>query len=267
MVECMIQETSFARKVDSVQTVISIIIPAYNEEARLCRTLFLLEKIDPKTPFEVIVVCDGCTDRTRQIACQWSHRLPLRVLAYPENKGKGYAVRQGVLAASGQIVAFMDADGSTPPSEVFRLADTLVDCQADIVIGSRRAGGAVVTRQPVHRHLLGKLFSMAAWLILSLPYKDTQCGSKVFRRGQALDLFGDMRWDGFEFDLDILFRATKRRMKVLEVGISWNDQAGSKVSPVRDGLKMFRAMFLIRLTHWLCSPVQNGVLHPFARER
>lgn len=234
---------------------LSIIIPAYNEEARLPATLRRLEQIDSPHSIEIIVVCDGCTDNTSEIAHQWTERLPLKVIAYPENKGKGYAVQRGVLSASGQIIAFMDADGSTPPAELLRLASPIVSGNADIVVGSRRVEGAIVKRQPLGRHLLGKLFSVITRSVLSLPYRDTQCGFKLFRRRCGVELFTELCCKGFEFDLEILYRAHKKKIAIMEVGVPWEDRAGSKVAPIRDGLKMINAMLRIR---WFCMSSLSG---------
>ena len=232
---------------DSEASLLSVVIPAYNEEFRLRKTLELLEPVAQGCIMEVIVVCDGCTDRTREVALEWTDRLHMQVIAYEQNRGKGYAVRQGVLAASGDIIAFMDADGSTPPSELVRLMKPLIRKEADIVIGSRKMDGARIQRQPLGRHVFGKVFSILPRLLLSLPYQDTQCGFKLFRRNCARGLFSESRRDGFEFDLDILYRAEKNRMTILEVGIQWADQVGSKVMPIRDGLKMMVAMLQIRM--------------------
>lgn len=247
--------------------VLSIVIPAYNEETRLPRTLGLLKRMHRPYAIEIIVVCDGCTDKTHQVAQQWTERLPLRVIAYPENRGKGYAVQRGVLSASGQVIAFMDADGSTPPSELLRLAAPIISGDADIVVGSRRADGAMVKRQPLGRHLLGKLFSVITRNILSLPYRDTQCGLKLFRRQWGMELFGEMRCEGFEFDLEILYRARKKKIPIVEMGVAWEDRAGSKVAPVRDGLKMLRAMFRIKGAYRSSRPARSLAINTLAEAK
>lgn len=224
---------------------LSVIIPAFNEEARLPETLKLMGSLTKDISLEIIVVCDGCTDNTRQIASQWTDRLPLRIIAYPENRGKGYAVQQGILCSHGQVIAFMDADGSTHPSELVRLAPSVVSRNADIIIGSRRIDGGE-PNQPLHRRLLGKLLSIAVQIILSLPFRDTQCGFKLFRRECALELFKEMQCTGFEFDLEILYRAHNRKIRIIETGVAWKDRKGSKVSPIHDGFRMLRTMLAIK---------------------
>ena len=224
----------------------SVVIPAYNEEVRLPRTLGLLEKVNNQCSMEVIVVCDGCTDKTSAVAREWQDKFSLRVITYSQNRGKGYAIQQGVAKASGAIIAFMDADGSTPPSELLRLASPIISADADIVIGSRRIEGALVKKQPLFRHLMGRLLSWITRNWFSLPYKDTQCGFKLFRRKCALALFEEMRCNGFEFDLEILYRAHQANMRISEIGVLWQDCSGSKVAPIRDGFKMLKAMLLIR---------------------
>lgn len=228
---------------------LSIVIPAYNEEYRLPKTLDSLCGMVCRRIAEVIVVCDGCTDRTATVAAQWGDCLPLRVVTYPLNRGKGYAVRQGVLAANGQIIAFMDADGSTPSSELLRLADPILSGQADVVIGSRRAIGCDVKKQPPLRHCLGAILSLTTRKLLHLPYLDTQCGFKLFRRDSAIALFHRLLSDGFEFDLELLYLAAQMDLRTLEIGVAWRDCQDSKVSPVCDGLRMLATIRNIRSRH------------------
>lgn len=248
------------------QVFLSVVIPAYNEENRLPVTLAALQEIITEIPMEIIVVCDGCTDGTIDILNKWMDILPLKIISYSTNKGKGYAVRQGVLAASGEIICFMDADGSTPPRELLRLTKPIMDGKADMVIGSRRAEGSHVKKQPLGRHLLGKLFSLITTSILSLPYQDTQCGFKLFDGRIAKMLFKKASYDGFEFDLDILNMAHTKGLRVIEEGVEWNDCSGSKVDTVRDGFSMLRAVMSIRLKHVL-RPVTSRIdIEPFAEE-
>lgn len=251
---------------DDAQAFLTVVIPAYNEESRLPATLAALQEIIAEMSLEIIVVCDGCTDGTIDILDSWMDRLPLRIISYPKNKGKGYAVGQGVLAAKGEIVAFMDADGSTPPRELLRLIKPIEDGEADMVIGSRRAEGAQVKKQPLARHLLGKLFSVITTSILSLPYRDTQCGFKLFDRTIAKMLFRKAVYDGFEFDLDILYMAHNNGLRVIEAGVEWNDCSGSKVNTIRDGLSMLGAVINIRLRHIFEPAATRIEAKPIAEE-
>ena len=230
----------------------SIVIPAYNESLRIGATLESIVEYRAETSvgnpdFEVIVVCDGCRDATERVVRPFADHVPIRVVSYPDNRGKGYAVRQGIAVSKGDVVAFMDADGSTPVRELGRLADLIHSNQADIVIGSRRAEGSLVTAdQPVLRQLLGRAFAMHAQMVLGLRIRDTQCGFKVFRGQVARELFKDFRCDGFAFDLELLAVARERRLRVLERGVEWNERPGSTVNPLRDGVRMLRAAWQIR---------------------
>lgn len=230
----------------------SIIIPAYNEANRIANTLeeiaaYLEMDAGQSAGWEVIVVCDGCSDNTAQVAGAFKDRLPLRILAYCDNRGKGYAVRRGVAASVGSMVTFMDADGSTPVRELERLAKPILGNLADIVIGSRQAEGAnVVIGQSVCRRILGRAFSLHTRLALGLDLHDTQCGFKVFRGDVARALFATLRLDGFAFDLELLAEARERRLRVQERGVEWRERPGSTVHPVRDGVRMLRAAWEIR---------------------
>ena len=230
----------------------SIIIPAYNEAGRLGSTLqkvaaYLARSPNAQGRSEVIVVCDGCDDNTEAIANGFMGRLPLLVVSYAENRGKGFAVRRGIAASSGRVVAFMDADGATPVEEFGRLAVPVLGGEADIVVGSRRAPGAVVAaRQPLHRQVLGRLFSWSARAVLGLRIQDTQCGFKVFDGDIARELFRRVSCDGFAFDLEVLAQAKECGLRVLERGVVWHEMPGSTVHPLRDGLRMLKALWQIR---------------------
>jgi dolichyl-phosphate beta-glucosyltransferase len=230
----------------------SIIIPAYNEAGRIANTLeevsaYLETGVRQSSGWEVIVVCDGCSDNTAQVVGAFKDRLPLRLLAYRDNRGKGYAVRRGVAESVGNVVTFMDADGSTPVRELDRLAKPILQDQADIVIGSRHVENAnVVFGQSVCRRILGRAFSLHTRLALGLDLHDTQCGFKVFRGDVARALFAGLRLDGFAFDLELLAEARERRLRVQERGVEWRERPGSTVHPVHDGVRMLRAAWEIR---------------------
>lgn len=232
---------------------LSIVIPAFNEEKRILSTLeslrsFCHETADPLLKsVEVIVVCDGCTDRTEQVVLDWSGCPEPRVLSYPDNRGKGHAVKLGILRSRGRIVAFMDADGSTPVPELVPLAAPIIHGDADVVIGSRRAEGATIQeRQPLSRRLLGRAFSLYNRVVLGIPFLDTQCGFKLFRGTPGRELFRDIHCTGFGFDLEVLVAARTRSLRVVEIGVQWNDVPGSTVSPVADGLRMLWSAWRLR---------------------
>jgi dolichyl-phosphate beta-glucosyltransferase len=235
----------------------SIIIPAYNEAGRIAETLSDVGAWARRTrasglDCEVIVVCDGCTDDTESVVRRRHAEPWLRVVSYPDNRGKGYAVRRGVRESLGNVVAFMDADGATPIHELPRLAALIGGGKAvlgepDLVIGSRRAPGALVfPRQPLSRRLLGQAFSLFNRIVLRTPFMDTQCGFKVFRGELARDLFAELRCDRFGFDVELLTLACQRGCRIREIGVSWHDVPGSKVQPWRDGVEMVRTAWRLR---------------------
>jgi dolichyl-phosphate beta-glucosyltransferase len=230
---------------------LSIVIPAYNEEKRIGTVLASVRDFVGRGLWpgrvETIVVSDGCTDGTEQVVREWQGLPGLRLVGYPDNRGKGYAVREGIMQSRGRIVAFMDADGSTPVTELLRLALPIQRNEADVVIGSRRVGGArIEERQPLHRRLLGHAFSLCNRLILDIPFHDTQCGFKLFRGDGARELFRNVQCPGFGFDLEVLVAARKRGLRIAEIGVAWRDTPGSKVSPVPDGWRMLRMAWQLR---------------------
>jgi glycosyltransferase involved in cell wall biosynthesis len=156
-------------------------------------------------------------------------------------------VKTGILESRGGTVAFMDADGSTPVSELVRSMRPIQEGRADIVIGSRRAKGASIrVRQPLSRRLLGRAFGLCNRLFLGLPFLDTQCGFKVFRGDCGRELFREIATSGFAFDLEVLLAARAKGLRILEIGVAWNDTPGSTVSPVTDGLSMLRTAWQLR---------------------
>ena len=186
-------------RLSSEDAVLSVVIPAYNEQFRLSETLARLSELPDLDCVEVIVVCDGCTDQTEAIAMQWADRLRLRVISYQPQPGKGYGV-----GGARPLVCIAYLMRTVRPGRLNCLianADSRGD--ADIVIGSRRAYGAQVRRQPFLRHWFGKMLSVLARVVLGLPYADTQWLS-LFRRDVALELFEPLCCWGFAFDLEIL---------------------------------------------------------------
>ena len=256
----VLEPLSFESETDKKRPFLSVVIPAYNEETRLPATLNALEQVHQAAPIEILVVCDGCTDRTRDVAAERIGRLPLKVITYPVNRGKGYAVREGVRAANGHIIAFMDADGSTPPSELLRLAEPIASGEVDIVIGSRRASGRRVQKQPPLRHFLGKILSLTTQTFLDLPYLDTQCGFKALRTPVARELFpllGPIRkarrvsgWKVTAFDVELLFLAERRGYRIAEVTVQWADRdvtEGKGKSYLGESLEMAEQILRVKL--------------------
>lgn len=215
---------------------ISVVVPAYNEENRLESTLqSILDYLSRRDRrFEIIVVDDGSTDRTPQVAeacAGWPEaRGRIRFIREPVNRGKGFGVRSGMLAARGQLALMTDADLSTPIEEYQKLERELEQSACDLAFGSRDiAGSRIEIRQPLMREILGKAFNQFVRLFVGIPYRDTQCGFKLFRMSTCRGIFERQRLDGFAFDVELLFIARKWNLKMREVPITWSHCEGSKV--------------------------------------
>jgi dolichyl-phosphate beta-glucosyltransferase len=227
---------------------LSIIIPAYNEERRLPATLEQIYAFLEKQTydFEVIVVENGSTDKTLEIAQKYSKSHPhLSVISNPE-RGKGLAVRYGMLSAHGDYRFMCDADLSMPVEEINRfIPPALPNC--DIAIASREAPGAVRYNEPSYRHFIGRAFNLLIRLLAIPNLQDTQCGFKCFRAGPAEDLFRRQTLPGWSFDVEILYIALRRGYQVAELPIPWYFNPDSKVRVLHDSLKMGLDLLKIRL--------------------
>ena len=230
------------------QPSVSIVVPAYNEEARLQRTLPQLEQHGRLGPdVEVIVVDDGSADRTVEIARDHLRRLPRgRLLRLPWHAGKGAAVRSGVAAAQGDAIVFMDADLATDLSALPRLLLALRG--ADVAIGSRAAPGAVVTGRSPARRVLHRGFGMQARHVAGISASDPQCGFKGFRNDAAKILFPMSRLNGFGFDVEILLLAVKLGYRIVEIPVRWHAVDGSHVR-ARDPMAMLLELVRMRLLY------------------
>jgi glycosyltransferase involved in cell wall biosynthesis len=228
---------------------ISIVIPAYNESARLGRTLDrILDFVrQQEWDTEVIVVDDGSRDGTAELVRQYAQINPIVSLVQnPGNRGKGYSVRNGVLNARGAIILFSDADLSSPIEEAPKLFEAL-NAGADIAIGSRWMRSELQTqRQSVARQAMGRAFNVLLRLLLALDFKDTQCGFKAFRQRAAQALFPLQTIEGWGFDPEVLFLARRMGFKVAEVPVIWAHDEGTRIHPVADGAKMALEMMKIR---------------------
>ncbi len=226
---------------------LSLVIPAYNEQSRLPATLKKLREFLSGQSFvcEVLVVDDGSADETAAVVEKAMPSFPgLRVLREP-HRGKGHAVRQGMLAASGCYVMFCDADFSMPVEEVVRFPEAM-GSSYQIAIASREVKGARRIGEPRHRHLMGRVFNLIVRLLAVPGLQDTQCGFKCFTREAAQDIFGRQVIDGFGFDVEVLYVARKTGLQITEVPISWYYSPSSRVDPVRDTIRMFRDVLLVR---------------------
>jgi glycosyltransferase involved in cell wall biosynthesis len=227
----------------------SIVIPAYNEGARLGATLEkVLAYIHAQGwDAEVIVVNDGSRDNTAEIARSFAAKDPaLRLVENPGNRGKGYSVRNGMLHAQGQVVLFSDADLSSPIEEAPKLFHAL-EAGADIAMGSRWLRAETQTqRQPLHRQLFGRIFNLLLRLTLGLRFKDTQCGFKAFKQPAVQAIFPLQKIERWGFDPEILFLARKFGFHVQEIPVAWGHSGGTRIHPLVDGSRMFMEMLRIR---------------------
>jgi dolichyl-phosphate beta-glucosyltransferase len=230
---------------------LAVVVPAYNEEARLGPTVQrIIEYLEGRgTDWQLIVSDDGSTDRTVAVAEAAAAGNPrVRVIALGRNRGKGAAVRAGMLAARAEKVLFSDADLSTPIEEVEKLELALLD-GADVAIGSRAVAGADIrVRQHPARELMGRTFNAMVRTLVMGGIKDTQCGFKLFTAAAARDLFSRATIDGFAFDVEILWLA-RGRYRIAEVPVVWRHIDESKVSPGIDAARMLIDIVKLRLRH------------------
>lgn len=249
---------------------VSVIIPAYNEAARL--PLTLRATFDVFTArgeaFDLLVVDDGSTDGTAQIVDDFARNNPehpVQCLSYGGNRGKGYAVRHGMLRARGDRRLFCDADLATPAEEYEVVLDAMARSGTEIGIGSRPLRRSqLLVHQPWYREMLGRGFNQAVQILAVPGIEDTQCGFKVWTAQAAEDVFSRCRLDGFAFDSEALLIARRLGYRIAEVPIRWSHKDGSKVSMVRDGLKMLRDLCRIR---WMHRHLQAAVLTPTTRPK
>jgi dolichyl-phosphate beta-glucosyltransferase len=235
---------------------LSIVIPAYNEARRLPETLSRLGRWLGSTTLrtEIVVVDDGSTDRTAEVARE-TGGPGLTVLRHEPNRGKGHAVRRGMLAARGERRLMTDADLSTPIEELPRLMRE-IDHGAAVAIGSRAVEGArIEVHQPAYREALGRVFNLLVRLLLLPGLRDTQCGFKLFTARAAEEAFGACRLDGFSFDVEALFVARRRGLRIAEVPVVWRNDEATRVS-LGGGGTAFLDLFRIRLLAW------RGVYEP-----
>jgi len=229
---------------------LSIVVPAYNEEGRIGPSLERLLQYGRRLKgFEILVVDDGSHDQTREVVAEVAKgESAVRLLAQPHNQGKGAAVRRGMLEAKLPHVLFTDADLSTPIEDVEKLFEAID--RVPVAIGSRAiAGSRIEVHQPFYRELMGRGFNLLVQAAATPGIHDSQCGFKLFRTETARQLFGLARLDGFAFDVEILYLCRKLGIEVVEVPVRWRNDTASKVSPVRDTLRMARDLAVIRMTH------------------
>jgi dolichyl-phosphate beta-glucosyltransferase len=233
----------------SVHPDLSVVIPAYNEELRLPATLERLAEYLPTLGLqtEVLIVDDGSRDRTAAVAASFAGKITgLRVLSNGTNRGKGYSVRHGMLEATGELVLFTDADLSAPIEESDKLISALKNGY-DVAIGSRALNRSLIsTHESVFREFAGIIFNKIVRVVLWLPFVDTQCGFKAFRRERCRIIFELQRIEGFGFDPELLYLARHYGLRAIEIPVRWGHSPDTKVSMLRDSFKMFIDIFAIR---------------------
>lgn len=232
------------------EPLLSIIIPAYNEEKRLPRSLDQIVAFVNRRPepVEVLIVENGSRDRTTEVAERYAAEYPfMRVLHSP--KGKGAAVREGMMAARGRYLFMCDSDLSMPIDEVVKFLPPALS-NYDIAIASREGPGAHRYGEPPFRHAMGRVFNMIVRVLAIPGFQDTQCGFKSFRREVAHEIFAGLTMLGWAFDVEAIFIALRRGYRVVAVPINWYHDPDSRVSPVRDTWRMFRDVLRIRINGW-----------------
>lgn len=230
---------------------LSIVIPAHNEESRLPRTLGQVFAFLEKQPYvsEVIIVENGSSDRTLELARKFAARQTNMIVLHEERRGKGNAVRRGMLEAHGQYRFICDADLSMPIAEIQKFMSPMIN-DFDLAIASREAPGAIRHNEPSYRHWGGRAINLAIRMLILPGLNDTQCGFKCFRANVTEDLFRPQTLMGWSFDIEILYLARRKHLRIKEIPIQWYFDPGSKVRPLRDALYMIVDIFRIHINAW-----------------
>ena len=231
---------------------VSIIVPAFEEEARVGDSIrrILAFIRDTSASAEVIVVDDGSKDDTKtaaEEAFETASNIPAKVIRYEQNRGKGFAVKTGLRAAEAPIALFSDADLSTPIEEMSKLVDPIRNGEYDVTFGSRALDRSLIgTHQPWRREQGGKVFNLVVRGLTNMPFWDTQCGFKAFNMTKFRPLLDLMQIDRFGFDVEFLYVAKKHGLRLKEIPVRWNNDERSKVSVLRDSMRMFKEVTEIR---------------------
>jgi glycosyltransferase involved in cell wall biosynthesis len=231
------------------ETGLSIVVPAYDEAERLPQTIERIAAYVESKPFtaEVLIVDDGSRDHTAEVVREASRRWPdVTLIQNPGNQGKGYSVRNGMRHASGRIALFTDADLSTPIEEADLLLEA-IEAGNDIAIGSRGLRPELIgIHQSLFRETAGKIFNLVVRSVTGLPFKDTQCGFKAFRREAARAIFSRQQTVGFGFDVEVLYLAKKLGFRTTEIPVRWSHNEGTKISMFGDSIRMFTDVLRVR---------------------
>lgn len=236
---------------DNTSIYLSVVIPAYNEDENIASTLQdIAQYLKTKNySYEIIIVDDGSSDKTAELAALEGKVFPnFSLLRHSPNKGKGYAVKEGILSAKGSLILFMDADNSTRINQIDKFISAILEGY-DLAIGSRRVDGAIIEElQPAHRRFLGNIYIKLSSLVLGTAINDYNCGFKLYKKEVAKNLFEKLTRNDWSFDSELIFLASKLNLKIKEIPVVWQDkQKTSKVRPLRDGIKSFTSLIKIKI--------------------
>lgn len=229
---------------------LSIVVPAYNEEDRIGSLLEnynnSMNSFYPKN-FEIIVVCNGCVDRTSSIVQKFSEKHPnIKCLAIKKKLGKGGAITEGFKKVKGELIGFTDADGAIDSYEYMKLIKTIDNSNVDVAIASKKIEGATaLIKQPLKRRIASRVFNLLVQLMFGLDFKDTQCGAKIFKKDVINNISTNLKSTGFEFDVELLWRIEREGYIIKEVPITWSHQGGSTFS-LKYAPEMFINLLKIR---------------------
>lgn len=226
---------------------ISVVVPLYNEEDRVQNLHLLWRHIKNKSYIkELILINDGSTDKTKKLIDEFQRKTKCKVVSYRKNKGKGYALRRGLLSAVGTHSVFMDVDLSTPLNMLGRLRKVIAS--ADVIVGTRKnEQSRLIKRQPALREIMGKFFTSLSQKIMGVDVSDFTCGFKCFTKKAIRKIFAKQRINRWAFDAETLFLAKKYGFKVFEFPVEWKDVRGTKVRFPQDAIQSFADLFQIRL--------------------
>jgi dolichyl-phosphate beta-glucosyltransferase len=233
---------------------LSVVIPAFNESLRLGPTLEkVVDYLDRQClHHEVLVVDDGSTDSTSEVALAFASR-EVRLLRQEANRGKGAVVKIGVLASQGAEVLLVDADLSTPIEDLERLRPHL--SEAEVVLGSRAvAGSDILQHQPFYREMMGRTFNFIIQVLGVRGLRDTQCGFKLLDGAVARRLFAEVTIESYAYDVELVWLAQRRGYRVVEVGVRWADSPSSRVNPLTDSVRMLRDVLALRWRDFRSGP-------------
>lgn len=236
---------------DADAPLLSIVIPAYNEERRLPESLTKVADFiaQQSYPIEVVIVDNNSKDRTGEIAKEFARSFPYARALFEPRQGKGAAVRSGMLAGCGEFLLICDADFSMPVDEVTKFVPPAINGY-HVAIASREVPGARRVGEPEYRHLMGRIFNFIVRLLAIPQIQDTQCGFKAFRRDVARDIFALQTIDGWGFDVEVLFIALKHGYSLVEVPITWYYRPQSRINPIRDSINMVFEVMKVRWNSW-----------------